>query len=330
MPPGLNGSDFSASPAYYLKTGMEESALFPPISRKSAISLGSDTDPNDFCIPCDRKTQTRGSVPASLASTPLKFPTIDRANSTSIASLPGSRSTRNRSITRDLRSSYCRSPSCPSNLNMRRDFNQVEVNIFSRKESLESLNDSHTKDLSVREERGNLLPNIFSKDLTNVRDKPKGHPRRERNNDIPNSLTLRRSESFMQTMNQCGEGPTSFNSRDKEQRQGQTTALLLPIRNTSQTNNNKKKKKRRNRISESDGDLSENTPRNFETDCVKPRNSMRYNRKSDDALDVIARENDLFDEDEMDTPRAIEINSSRKVKQWIQNNHSHSESEITA
>lgn len=332
MPPGLVGSELLATRPQYLKTSMDEASLFPPISRKSAISIGSDTDPNDFCNPIDRKNPTRGSVPPSLASTPLKFPTIDRANSTSIASLPGSRSTRNRSITRDLRSSYCRSPSCPSNLNMRRDFNQMDVNIFSRKESFENLHDSSANDLSVREEKGNVLPNIFSKDFNNVRGKGKENARRDKSKDTTNALSLRRSESLTQSVNQLEEHSAPVSSRDtgqNTQRQGQAAALLLPIRNTSQTNNNnKKKKKRKNRISsDADGELSENTPRNVETDCVKP--VVRYNRKSDDALDVIARENEMFDENDIETPRAIEINSSRKVKQWIKSNqHSHSDNEI--
>ena len=317
MPPGLIGSELSATPTQYLSSTMEESSLFPPISRKSAISLGSETDPNDY-VNSARKSQTRGSVPASLSSTPLKFPTIDRANSTSIASLPGSRSTRHRSMTRELRSSYCRSPSCPSNLNIRRDFNNVDANIFNR---YENANESDSNESSFREEKGNVLPSIFSKDSSQRVDKSSRTEKKKR--DRTNSLSIRRTESFMQPVHQVGDQSLPGTNRELEPRQGQATALLLPIRNTTQTN--KKKKKRRTRISsESETD----TPRN--TDSEKNTTRLCYNRKSDDALDVIARENELYDED-VDTPRAIEITSSRKIKQWINNNkHSHSESEIKA
>ncbi|XP_060575202.1 uncharacterized protein LOC132732734 [Ruditapes philippinarum] len=315
MPPGLVGSELSATPSQYLKSTMDES-LFPPISRKSAISLGSETDPNDY-VNSSRKSQTRGSVPASLASTPLKFPTIDRANSTSIASLPGSRSTRHRSMTRELRSSYCRSPSCPSNLNIRRDFNNVDTNIFNR---YENANESDSNESTYREEKANVLPSIFSKDSSPRVDKSS---RRDKKKDRTNSLSIRRTESFMHQTHQVGEQSLPNTGREIEQRQGQATALLLPIRNTTQTN--KKKKKRRGRVSsESETD----TPRNNDSENNTSR--ICYNRKSEDALDVIARENELYDDD-LDTPRAIEISSSRKMKQWISNSkHSRSESEIKA
>lgn len=321
MPPGLIGSELSATPPQYLQSEMEESSLFPPISRKSAISLGSETDPSDYCNPSDRKSQTRGSVPASLSSTPLKFPTIDRANSTSIASLPGSRSTRHRSVSRDLRSSYCRSPSCPSNLNIRRDFNN-DANIYIRKESTD---EGELNDLSAREDKVSLLPSIFSKDSSPRMDKSSS--RRDKSKDRTNTLSIRRTESFMHPRHPVSDQNLSQTSREMEQRQGQAAALLLPIRNTTQTN--KKKKKRRARMSsDSEAETLENTPRNFDLENNKSR--LRYNRSSEDALDVIARENELYDDD-MDTPRAIEISSSRKVKQWMSNNkHSHSESEIKA
>lgn len=319
MPPGLIGSELSATPPQYLHSSMEESSLFPPISRKSVLSLGSDTDPSDYCNPSDRKSQTRGSVPASLSSTPLKFPTIDRANSTSIASLPGSRSTRHRSVSRDLRSSYCRSPSCPSNLNIRRDFNN---DMFNNKENS---NEAVSVDSTAREDKVSLLPNIFSKDSSPHIDKSSS--RREKSKDRTNALSIRRTESFMHPVHQVPEHTLPHTSREMDQRQGQAAALLLPIRNTTQTH--KKKKKRRGRMaSDSEAETAENTPRNFDFENNKSR--MRYNRSSEDALDVIARENELFDDD-IDTPKAIEISSSRKVKQWMSNNkHSHSESEIKA
>ncbi|XP_053374447.1 uncharacterized protein LOC128546996 [Mercenaria mercenaria] len=328
MPPGLIGSELSATPPQYLQSTMEESSLFPPISRKSAISLGSETDPSDYINHSARKSHTRGSVPVSLSSTPLKFPTIDRANSTSIASLPGSRSTRHRSMTRDLRSSYCRSPSCPSNLNIRRDFNNVDANIFNR---LENASESDSNESTGREEKGSVLPSIFSKDSSPRADKSTA--RRDKKKDKTNSLSVKRTESFKHPVHQVADQSYLQQSlpntnREIEQRQGQATALLLPIRNTTQTN--KKKKKRRSRISsDSDADALENTPRNCDSENNKSR--MRYSRKSEDALDVIARENELYDDDDMDTPRAIEITSSRKVKQWMNSNkNSHSESEIKA
>lgn len=319
MPPGLAVSELTATPPQYMQLAMDESSLFPPISRKSDLSLGSETDSSDYFSQTERKSHTRSSVTASLSSSPLKFPTIDHANPTSFSSLPCSRSTRHRSMTRELRSSYCRSPSCPSNLSVKRDCSNVNTNISSRKENR---CDSETRS----DEKGSVLPNIFSKDSSPRADKSTW--RREKQKDISTTLTLRRTDSFIHPIksDRATEPSAPLTNRDVEQRQGQAAALLLPIRNTTQTN--KKKKKRRSRIvADQETDFQENTPRNFDSDCIKSQ--MRYSHKTEDALDVIARENEHYDDTELETPRAIEINSSRKVKQWINGNpHSHSESEI--
>lgn len=314
MPPGLLTSEVGLSfPPLSHQKRMDES-LFPPIARKSAISLSSETDPSDYCNGEERKIHTRGSVPASLSSSPVKFPTIDRANSTSVASLPGSRSTRHRSNMRDLRSSYCRSPSCPSHLDISREFNHsVEYNLVqsdrgprSDLDNSEDLEDSFSK-----------LPNIFSKDIGGRFMDGKANRGRDKNRDKLSQLSLRRSESFMRTLSHANVGNTHpLSNRENEPRQNQAAALLLPIRTNPQTN--KKKKKRRQKVSsDSEGETSDNTPRNEDLN-----KRLSGERDGDDALNAIARENDLYEyEDDLDsTPRAIEISSSRKVKQWMNNN----------
>lgn len=324
MPPGLIGTELSATPPQHIRSTMEESRFFPPISRKSEISICSESDPNEFAN-SERRIHTRGSVPASLSSSPLKFPTIDRANSTSVASLPGSRSTRHRSITKEFRASYCRSPSCPSHLDMRKDFNR-EMNLFKHRDSFTETPNGERRDSPCRDDNGSLLPNIFSKEINSTRsEKPKGASRRERNQD---KLALRRTESLMNACITTGETPGPVSNRDMEQRQGPAAALLLPLRNTN-SQSNKKKKKRKTKL-QADDDAEEITPRNI--DCGNNGKSRAlYNRKSDDALDVLARENDLYDDSDVETPRAIEINSSHKVKQWInKNKHTHPENEIKA
>ncbi|KAL4238237.1 hypothetical protein ACF0H5_002950 [Mactra antiquata] len=320
MSPGLIGSEVSATPPQQLRSTMDEPRFFPPISRKSDISICSESDPNDFCNPAERRIHTRGSVPASLSSSPLKFPTIDRANSTSVASLPGSRSTRHRSITKEFRTSYCRSPSCPSHL----DFRNHETKLLKHTDSFRESPDGETSVSPYLEDSGTFLPNIFSKDNNSSRVEKSKASSRDRHPEKP--IPLRRTESLMNACVSSMESPGT--NRTVEARQGQAAALLLPLRNTnSQTN--KKKKKRRPKPP-ADDDVGENTPRNNVTDS-NDKSRARHNRKSEDALEAIARENDIYDDSDMETPRAIEINSSRKVKQWIKNNkHSHPENEVKA
>lgn len=317
MSPGLLTSELGLTfPPPTQQKRMDES-LFPPIARKSAISLSSETDPNDYCNQDERKIHTRGSVPASLSSSPVKFPTIDRANSTSVASLPGSRSTRHRPNIRELRSSYCRSPSCPSHLDVSREFNHsVEYDLIKSDRGPRAVLDD--MDSYDNEDTFSKLPSIFSKDCGGRFAESKGIRGRDKSRDRLNHLSLRRSESFMRTLSHpsVGNTPPSSN-RDNEPRQSQASALLLPIRNNPQTN--KKKKKRRSRVSpDSDDETAENTPRNCNSKELGNRLSL--DRDNEEALNAIARENDMYEDDLETTPRAIEISSSRKVKQWMNNN----------
>ncbi|XP_052766630.1 uncharacterized protein LOC128207634 [Mya arenaria] len=344
MPPVYIGADLAGATLTHHQT-MEES-LFPPISRKSAISIGSETDPSDFCnsSPHERKVlTTRGSVPAlSLSSSPVKFPTIDRANSTSIASLPGSRAMRHRNMTRELRSSYCRSPSCPSHLDMNRT--NVEFNSYNKRHSNTDQESSDVGSTDV-EEKVSKLPSIFSSKNPSDRYERDESPRRDKNRDKLNALSLRRSESLLHAFHSNSDSKAQLSSRDADQRQSQTAALLLPLRTNPTVNNKKKKKRRTRRTSDSESEPRENTPRNHpETSRKDPDTSLNIpdssrnlpdtSRKyadvhkqsskqscdTDDALNAIARENDLYDEEMDATPRAIEISPSRKVKQWINNN----------
>ena len=144
----------------------------------------------------------------------------------------------------------------------------------------------------------------------------KGARGRDKSRDRLSHLSLRRSESFMRTLSHPTAGSTTPpTNRDNEPRQSQATALLLPIRTNPQ--NNKKKKKRRSR-DDSDGETAENTPRNCASNEYGNRLSLE--RENEEALNAIARENDMYDDDIDTTPRAIEISSSRKVKQWINSN----------
>ena len=316
MSPGLLTSELGLSfPPLTQQKRMDES-IFPPIARKSAISLNSETDPNDYCNQLDdRRIHTRGSVPASLSSSPIKFPTIDRANSTSVASLPGSRSTRHRPNMRELRSSYCRSPSCPSHLDANREFNHpLEYDLIKSDRGPRTDAGSVDDDM---EDSFSKLPSIFSKDCGGrLNMDGKGARGRDKSRDRLSHLSLRRSESFMRTLSHPTAGSTTPpTNRDNEPRQSQATALLLPIRTNPQ--NNKKKKKRRSR-DDSDGETAENTPRNCASNEYGNRLSLE--RENEEALNAIARENDMYDDDIDTTPRAIEISSSRKVKQWINSN----------
>ena len=318
MSPGLVGSELAATPPQYSRTKMEES-LFPPIVRKSALSIGSEHDPSDFCNNGnngDRKLTTRGSVPASLSSSPIKFPTIDRANSTSVASLPGSRAARHRSQARDIRASYCRSPSCPSHLDGSRNFSNLDFSRF-KKDSQKDLTIKRSDSTSIEETM--KLPNIFSKNnecniesskhkttdiRTNAHDKPC---------DQKSSLSLRRSESMVnafETMQNNG----SASGRDPQR--NQTAALLLPIRGEPIGTRKKKKKRRpRGQFEEED---SMNMSTQFDDDEIV--SARKQYADSDDALDAIARENTYKDGSQMASPRAIEVNSSRSVKQWVGGN----------
>lgn len=316
MSPGLLTSELGLTfPPPTQHKAMDES-LFPPIARKSAISLSSESDPNDFCNG-ERKIHTRGSVPASLSSSPVKFPTIDRANSTSVASLPGSRATRHRPNIRELRSSYCRSPSCPSHLEISREFNHsVEYNLIKSDRGPRTETDHSDSETPDHDDTFSKLPSIFSKDCVGRFNDGKGNRGREKNRDRLSQLSLRRSESFMRTLSHPSAGNAApLSNRENEPRQNQSSALLLPIRTNAQMN--KKKKKRRQKMSsDSDDETAENTPRN----CTNAEFGKRHSMESDDALNAIARENDMYDDDVDSTPRAIEISSSRKVKQWMNTN----------
>ncbi|KAH3845354.1 uncharacterized protein LOC127873045 [Dreissena polymorpha] len=317
MLPGLISPEIVSLPS--VRT-MEES-LFPPIARKSAISVASENDPYDYCNPPsqrDRKSlTTRGSVPGSFSASPMKFPPIDRANSTSIASLPGSRANRHRTSNRELRANYCRSPSCPSNLGLTRTDNRVEFKKFNRNLSHTDAESSDVGSTDV-ENTTSKLPSIFTNDNAGSPEINNVTTRRERNKtDKLNSLSLRRSDSFFNAFPQNNiDNRRQFSNRDTEQRQGQTAALLLPLRPNAQTNK-KKKKRRARKLSDSDVDAMDTTPRNGAVDnTTKPADGG----DSDLALNIISRESERYDEDLETTPRAIEISSSRKVKQWMSNN----------
>lgn len=310
MSPGLVGSEVAATIPQYHTSNMEES-LFPAINRRSVVPLDSEADPNEFCNKGDHHSRTRASIPNSLSSSPIKFPSIDRANSTSIASLPGSRANRHRSQTRDFRNNYNRSPSCPSNLDISRDFSNVDFAVITR-----DRNNSPSIDSSNESTK---LPSIFSGDFKS--DKSKQSKRRDISKETraaANALSLRRTESLVNAVRSSPEDG-AYTNKDTSQRQSQTAALLLPLRTENQLTSHKKKKKRRSRGTQ-DASVREDvnqTPRNADSEHVLRR---RATRKTEEALDVIARENDFTEDDEYETPRAIELNSSRKVERWMKTN----------
>ena len=322
MPPGILTSDFAGASIDRQNT-MEDSML-PPISGKSAMSLGSETDPSEFCNTAnvDRKgITTRSSMPLSLSSSPVKFPTIDRASSTSIASLPGSRAARQRTLTREFRTSYCRSPSCPSILDMNR--NNVDIDLFDKRQSH---TDADSSDVGSTEpdDSPSKLPSIFSSRNYADRYDRGESPRRDKKKEKLSSLSLRKGEPTVHTFQRHKHYETKTQNKEQDQRQSQATALLLPIRTNAQLSNKNKKKRRARKMSDSESDpLEYTTPRNFPdsardfTDRLK---TLNKNGDPDEALNAIARENDLYDDDLDRTPRAVEISSSRKVKQWINNN----------
>lgn len=292
--------------------------VLPSISRKSAISLTSESDPNDYRnSTVDSSVLTSGAA-QSLSSSPLKFPIINRSNSTNVARAAGSQAIRHRSQTREQRSLHCRSPSCPSHLNINRDIKRDHNNKFKRNSPRDigtyADNPSH---VSLKPDNDSMLPSIFNKHKNDkFIEKPKTMTsRREIYKDTLNNLSLETGESIGHKAFEPGiSSKVPLSSRDPVQRHNQGTALLLPIRTTT------KKKKRRSRIySASEGEQQgemEELHRNLETDYLTTRSRFKY--ETEDPLDAIARENDIYDDSE-DT-RALEISSSRKVKQWMNNN----------
>ena len=326
MSPAIYGSELAETPTLYMKSPMEET-FFPPISRKSRLALKDDGS--------EYSRHTRTSMPNSLASSPIKFPTIDRSKSTSVASITGASSglTRQRSLSKNRdRRALCRSPSCPSHLEMHRDFrkefSEMEFTMLKRENQGTG---ELTRDCSPQRETGNddstRLPDIFSKDFSSKRTdrlhKTSSHKellpvKSDRSLERSNNLGLRRTDSYQQVYQSNSEFG-SMSSRDIIDQRTTAAALLLPIRDTPKLEApEKKKKKHRSRHRTVQDGSQEQTHRSVNH---SPSRQLSK-RHSVDALDAIAKENLLADEGAQNSPRTFEINSN-KVEQWLQSGTPH-------
>lgn len=280
--------------------------VFPPISRKIAISVTNETDRSDYNFNSgDGKAFTGGAV-QSISNSPLKFPNINRSNTTVVASLPGPRAVRHRSQCREQRPLYCRSPSCLSHLDISRD----HVDKF-KKETPRDLS-IHADDFShepQKPEHDLKLPRIFYKENNERLEKSNMMSSRHKNNDTSRGLSLQSDESVgIDSFDPVISPNAALTSQDSEQRHNQGAALLLPIRTTT------KKQKRRSRIQSDREVLQKEIQMNNEADYHKTR--LRFKNEIDVPLKAIAPEDDIFNDDN-DTTKAFDISSSKKVKQWI-------------
>lgn len=330
----MYGSELAETPTLYMKNPMEEK-LFPPISRKSLHTVNDDGG--------EYSKHTRNSVPNSLSSSPIKFPTIDRSKSTSVASITGvsTHGSRNRSLSKNRdRRGLCRSPSCPSHFDIhrdiRREFTETDYSVFKR-ERQETGDQFHSGSPNgTGNEDGNKLPDIFSKEFNNKKT-DKLHKttsqkellpvRSDRSHDRSNNLGIRRTESYQQVIPSHSEFGSLTNRDNSEQRTNiQTAALLLPLRdNTRADAPNKKKKKHRSRHRNVQDESVENTHRSIDKSPVR-----HLSKENLDALEAIAMENNVTDENGQLSPRAYEINSKTAVQQWLQTGSSHKQGQVKA
>ena len=331
MSPAVYGSELAETPTLYMKTPIEE-ALFPPISRKSLHMVNDDNS--------EYSKHTRNSLPNSIASSPIKFPTIDRSKSTSVASITGvsTNGSRNRSLSKNRdRRGLCRSPSCPSHFDMHRDFHkeltETDYSLFrrERQETGDQIN-SGSQNGNGNDDK-NKLPDIFTKDCNNKKSQ-KLHKtssqkellpiHSERSLDRSNNLGIRRTDSYQQVYPEFG----TLTSRDNsEQRTNiQTAALLLPLReNGRMDGTNKKKKKHRSRHRNTQDESTENTHRSINKSPVR-----HLSKENIDALEAIAMENSVIDETGQLSPRAFKINSEKTVQQWLQGGSPHKQGQVKA
>ena len=334
MSPAVYGSELAETPTLYMKSPMEET-FFPPISRKSRLAINDDAS--------EYSRHTRNSMPNSLASSPIKFPTIDRSKSTSVASITGATGSlsRQRSLSKNRdRRNFCRSPSCPSHLEMHRDFrkeiSEMEFSMFKRGESQGT--GEHTRDCSPQHGNGNddstRLPDIFSKDFNNKKTeklhKTTSHKeilpvKSDRSHERSSNLGLRRADSYQQVYQTHSEfGPAG--NRDIIDQRTTAAALLLPIRDTPKLDApDKKKKKHRSRHRQAHEGNHEHTHRSLD---ASP--SRHLNNNNVDALEAIAKENIISDEGGQPSPRAFEINTNKTVEQWLQRGTPHKHGQVKA
>lgn len=334
MSPAVYGPELAETPTLYMKSPMEET-FFPPISRKSLHSMNDEAS--------EYSKHTRNSVPNSLASSPIKFPTIDRSKSTSVASITGANS-RHRSLSKNRdRRGLCRSPSCPSHFDIHRD-NRRELSDMDYMFKRETQEAGDQLQNGTGNDDDSKLPDIFCKDFKNKKTtklhKSSSHKellpiRSDRSHDRSN-LGLRRTDSYQQVYQTHPEFGTLSNRHDylesqtqneaSEQRNNiQTAALLLPLRDNRGDAPNKKKKKHRSRHRNIRDDSQENTHRSLDKSPTR-----HLSKENLDALEAIALENGVTDDSSQISPRAFEINSQKAVQRWLQNGTPHKQGQVKA
>ena len=329
MSPAVYGSELAETPTLYMKTPIEE-ALFPPISRKSIHTVNDDAS--------EYSKHTRNSLPNSISASPVKFPTIDRSKSTSVASITGVSGSRNRSLSKNRdRRGLCRSPSCPSHFDIHRDFHKEYTepdNCLLRRERQGTADQVNVRSLAENgNDEGNKLPDIFSKECNNKKvqklhktssQKELGTIHSDRSLERSSKFGIRRSDSYQQVYPEF----KAITSRDDSEPRTNihTAALLLPLRDNGRTNTtNKKKKKHRSRQRNTQDESSENTHRSLNKSPVR-----NLSKENIDALEAIAMENCVRDETGQVSPRAFKLNSDAAVQQWLQSGSPHKHGQVKA
>lgn len=306
MSPAVYGSELAETPTLYMKTPIEE-ILFPPISRKSVHTINDDAS--------EYSKHTRNSLPNSISASPVKFPTIDRSKSTSVASITGVNinGSRNRSLSKNRdRRGLCRSPSCPSHFDLHRDFHKEYTEPDNSLLKREKQGGTDQLIVSVLAENsnddGNKLPDIFSKECNNKKvqklhktssQKELGNIQSDRSLERSNNFGIRRTDSYQQMYPEF----KAVTSRDDSEPRAniQTAALLLPLRENGRTNTtNKKKKKHRSRQRNTQDESIENTHRSINKSPVR-----HLSKENVDGLEAIALENCVRDETGQVSPRAF-------------------------
>ena len=328
MSPVVYGSELAETPTLYMKTPIEE-ALFPPISRKSIHTVNDDTS--------EYSKYTRNSLPNSISASPVKFPTIDRSKSTSVASITGGNNngSRNRSLSKSRdRRGLCRSPSCPSNFDIHRDFHkeftEPDNGLFRRGRDGTTDHNIIGSLAESDNDIGNKLPDIISKEGNNKKvqrlrktasQKELSTIHSERSLERSSNFGIRRTDSYQHVY------PEFTSGRDDNETKAniQTAALLLPLRENGTNTTNKKKKKHRSRQRKTQDDNIENTHRYVNKSPVR-----HLSKENIDALEAIAMENCVRDETGQVSPRAFKLNSEKAVQQWLQGGSPHKQGQVKA